>query len=62
MLPLRAMLAGRSSADPFLFIGGEKTKRAPSAYNVFVKEQMKVFKEEFPDKPHKEAMSWVCAL
>jgi hypothetical protein len=48
-----------SSSGTNIVVGGEKTKRAPSAYNVFVKEQMKVFKEEFPEKPHKEAMSWV---
>lgn len=34
-----------------------KKKRAPSAYNLFVKEAMPYLKEQYPDKPTKELFS-----
>ena len=36
--------------------GGEKKKREPSAYNLYLKEQMSIVKEEFPDLSGKELM------
>ncbi|OCB91946.1 hypothetical protein A7U60_g745 [Sanghuangporus baumii] len=39
-----------------------KAKRAPSAYNNFMSENLKSWKEKNPDKPTKEGMSAVAAL
>ncbi|KAF9072806.1 hypothetical protein BDP27DRAFT_389676 [Rhodocollybia butyracea] len=39
-----------------------KEKRPPSAYNVFVKEQLPIWKSEHPDVSAKEAMKGVRAL
>jgi hypothetical protein len=37
-----------------------KVKRKPSAYNLFVKEHMKVYLAEHPGKTNKDAMKHVC--
>ncbi|KAJ7847898.1 hypothetical protein B0H14DRAFT_3674294 [Mycena olivaceomarginata] len=42
--------------------GTEKTKCAPTAYNLFVSRQLKKWKEEILDKPYKEGMSAVALL
>ncbi|KAL5519681.1 hypothetical protein ACEPAH_1364 [Sanghuangporus vaninii] len=39
-----------------------KAKRAPSAYNNFMSENLKSWKEKNPDKPTKEGMAAVAAL
>ncbi|KIY44234.1 hypothetical protein FISHEDRAFT_62402 [Fistulina hepatica ATCC 64428] len=39
-----------------------KEKRPPSAYNLFVKEHIKKWKEENPEKPQKEAMAAIAVL
>lgn len=39
---------------------GDKPKRAPSAYNLFVQAHMKEWKESHPGAPIKEAMAEVC--
>ncbi|KAG8848862.1 hypothetical protein FRB96_000994 [Tulasnella sp. 330] len=36
-----------------------KEKRAPSAYNIFVKEQMPLWKAAHPTAPHSEAMKGI---
>ena len=36
--------------------GEEKKKKEPSAYNLYLKEQMPIVKEEFPDLPGRELM------
>lgn len=36
-----------------------KAKRAPSAYNNFMSENLKIWKEKNPDKPTKEGMAAV---
>ncbi|EJC98552.1 uncharacterized protein FOMMEDRAFT_23423 [Fomitiporia mediterranea MF3/22] len=42
--------------------GEGKAKRAPSAYNVFMGEQLKIWKENNPGTPIKEGMAAVAAL
>jgi len=42
--------------------GKTKTKRAPSAYNLFMAEHLKKWREENPGQPHKSGMSAVAAL
>ncbi|KAG9019893.1 hypothetical protein FRB90_000023 [Tulasnella sp. 427] len=43
--------------------GGEpKEKRPPSPYNLFVKEQMPIWKQANPGRPVKEAMQEIAAL
>ncbi|KAJ7279958.1 hypothetical protein C8J57DRAFT_1464417 [Mycena rebaudengoi] len=42
--------------------GTEKTKRAPTAYNLFVSKEIKLWREDNPDKPYKEGMSAVALL
>jgi hypothetical protein len=37
----------------------QKIKREPTAYNIFVKEKMPIFKQEHPDKPAKELMKLI---
>ncbi|KAN0113623.1 hypothetical protein V8E52_007549 [Russula decolorans] len=39
-----------------------KTKRKPSAYNLFVKEHMRVYLAEHPGKTNKDAMKHIGAL
>ncbi|KAJ7661338.1 hypothetical protein DFH06DRAFT_373060 [Mycena polygramma] len=41
--------------------GGEKTKRAPSAYNIYVSENLKKWNEANPDKK-KQGMAAVAAM
>jgi hypothetical protein len=43
---------------PF-FLSAGKTKRAPSAYNLFVKEHMKTYLADHPGKTNKDAMKHV---
>ena len=44
----------------FLLSADVKAKRKPSAYNLFVKEHMKVYLAEHPGKTNKDAMKHVC--
>lgn len=37
----------------------QKNKREPSRYNLFVKEQMPIFKQQYPNQPAKELMKLV---
>ncbi|KAI0268474.1 hypothetical protein BGY98DRAFT_924885 [Russula aff. rugulosa BPL654] len=46
-----------------LFLSADvKAKRKPSAYNLFVKEHMKVYLAEHPGKTNKDAMKHIGAL
>lgn len=40
----------------------DKTRRAPSAYNQFMKDHLADYKEKHPDLNHKEAFSAVCIV
>ena len=42
--------------------GEEKKKRAPTAYNIFVKEKMAVVKEEFPELNRQELMKKIAEM
>ncbi|KAG8957008.1 hypothetical protein FRC00_004591 [Tulasnella sp. 408] len=42
--------------------GQPKEKRPPSPYNLFVKEQMPIWKDANPGRPVKEAMQAIAAL
>ena len=42
--------------------GEEKKKRAPTAYNIFVKEKMAVVKEEFPELNRQDLMKKIAVL
>lgn len=44
------------------FSHSAKTKRAPSAYNIFMAKHLKEWKEKNPDKQTKEGMSAVRTL
>jgi hypothetical protein len=41
-------------------VGAKEKKRAPSAYNLFVKEHMKTYLADNPGKTNKDAMKHVC--
>ena len=42
--------------------GEEKKKRAPTAYNIFVKEKMAVVKEEFPELNRQDLMKKIAVM
>ena len=41
---------------------GKKVKREPTAYNLFVKEQMPIMKEKYPDEDYREYMTKISVL